>query len=111
MRENRLQIRTHWPIPIDNEYFILLYLEALENYQIKKEQEYGVKRELTEVIFQPSNKVKRNRFCRKMDMGFFDDVLKDLGVPYKIEKVNEKGEEYHVVLKLDKPRSSEEGED
>ena len=88
---------------IDNEYEIILFFESLKGQEITEEETLQFKKELTEVIFKPRSKKKRNAFCKTMDVGFFNTVVISLGLPYRIRKIsNESGVCYMIKDKGDK---------
>lgn len=82
---------------IDNEEQILYFLNSIKNEPLDEEDSLFFKKELTEVVFKPRSKRKRDAFCKQMDMDVFDEILKSLGVPFLIKEVKEESASYYIV--------------
>ena len=81
---------------LDNEEKIMIFLESVKNQIITSEESLQFKKDLTEVIFKPRDKKKKNIFCKQMDMEVFEAILEDLEVPYRIRRIEEASLSYIV---------------
>lgn len=82
---------------IENREEIVLFLESLKDQIITEEETLQFKKDLTEVVFKPRSKRKKNDFCKLMDMELFDMILKDLQMPYRIREISEESGNYYTV--------------
>ncbi len=84
---------------IENEEQILFFLNKIKGIPLEEDETFFFKSELTEVIFKPKSKRKRNAFCKQMDMDLFDEILKDLELPFRITQIKESPNTYIVEKK------------
>jgi hypothetical protein len=81
---------------IENEEKIMFFLTSLTDKEIEENAVFDFKKELTQVIFEPRNKQKRNRFCKQMGMDVFEAILIDLELPFTIKTIKESPQVYMV---------------
>lgn len=84
---------------VENEEQILFFLNKIKDKPLEEDETFFFKSELTEVIFKPRSRRKRNAFCKQMDMDIFDEILKDLELPFRITKIGESPNTYIVEKK------------
>ena len=81
---------------IENEEKIMFFLNSLADKEIEEAEVFDFKKELTQVVFEPRNKMKRNKFCKQMGMDVFEAILEDLELPFTIKTIKESPPVYMV---------------